>query len=65
MATNLKLLRVKHDLSQSDMADRCGVSRVAYGRIERGESKGSIRFWLNVKAQFPNETIEELAEAGK
>lgn len=63
MLTNLKILRVKYDLTQEEMAAKCGVTRTAYNLIERGKSKGSGRFWLAVQKQFPNENINELSEA--
>lgn len=63
MLTNLKILRVKYDLTQEEMAAKCGITRVAYSLIERGKSKGSGRFWLEVQKQFPNENITELSKA--
>lgn len=63
MLTNLKILRVKYDLTQEEMAAKCGVTRTAYNLIERGKSKGSGRFWLSVQKQFPNENITELSKA--
>ena len=63
MLTNLKILRVKHDLTQEEMAAKCGVTRSAYTRIENGKSKGSGRFWLSVQKQFPNEDLNELSKA--
>ena len=63
MLTNLKILRVKYDLTQEEMAAKCGVTRTAYNLIENGKSKGSGRFWLEVQKQFPNENITELSKA--
>lgn len=62
MLTNLKILRVKYDLTQEEMAVKCGVSRTAYNLIEKGKSGGSGRFWQNLQKEFPNENINELAE---
>lgn len=63
MRTNLKILRVKYDLTQEEMAAKCGITRTAYNHIENGKSKGSGQFWLAVQKQFPNENINELSEA--
>jgi transcriptional regulator with XRE-family HTH domain len=34
---NIKTLRKAAKLTQSDLADLAGISRVTYGRLERGE----------------------------
>ena len=49
----LKGIRLNNgDLSQADIAKRCGVTRNAYSKIERGESDGSPEFWLTLKDKF-------------
>lgn len=63
MLTNLKHLRVEYDLTQEEMAVKCGITRTAYNLIENGKSKGSGRFWLAVQKAFPNENITELSKA--
>lgn len=63
MLTNLKILRVKYDLTQGEMAALCGVTRTAYNNIENGKSGGSGRFWKAVQKEFPNENINELSKA--
>ncbi len=63
MLTNLKILRVKYDLTQEEMAAKCGVNRITYHKIENGKSKGSGRFWLAVQKAFPNENLTELSKA--
>lgn len=52
MRTNLKVFRVAHKLTQAEMADRIGVSRVTYNVVERGERGGSHYFWANLKFAF-------------
>ena len=48
----LKSLRALHDLTQDEMATRCGVSRTVYGKIEQGKMKGSSDFWIKLKHEF-------------
>lgn len=62
MLTNLKILRVKYNLTQEEMAVKCGVSRTTYCLIEKGKSNGSGQFWLTLQKEFPNENINELSE---
>ena len=61
MRVNLKLLRVKYNLTQAEMAALIGVTRTTYCNIENGKSKGSMTFWLAVKREFPEIDIEEVA----
>ena len=63
MLKNLKHLRVEYDLTQEEMAAKCGFTRTAYNLIENGKSKGSGRFWLAVQKAFPNENLTELSKA--
>lgn len=52
MRTKLKVLRVKEDLTQDEMAKKLGVSRQTYQAIESGERRGSDIFWNNVQTTF-------------
>lgn len=52
MRTNLKLLRVKHELSQLQMAEKLGVGRTTYVAIEKGQRDGSMGFWQTVQNVF-------------
>lgn len=45
-------LRVDHDLTQTDMANICGVSISTYNLIENGKRRGSKQFWQTVQAYF-------------
>ena len=62
MRKNLQMLRISHDLTQEQMAERIGVSRTTYCKVENGKSKGSMSFWLAVKKEFPEVAIEEVAK---
>ena len=60
--TNLKIFRIRHNLTQSDMAARVNYDRAAYGAIESGARNPSIEFFMNLQAAFdvPNEQMWEL-----
>lgn len=49
---NLYLFRCSHRLSQQEVADKIGVDRMTYARIENGKSDGSMRFWNALKEAF-------------
>lgn len=48
----LKVLRVRHNLTQPQMAERCGVSLTTYNFIEQGKRRGSQQFWLTLQREF-------------
>lgn len=49
---NLKVLRTRHNLTQEEMAKKCGIHRGGYSLIEAGTRSGTPRFWLNLKTAF-------------
>ena len=52
MRIELKLLRVKNQLTQQQLAQKLGVSCTMYNLIERGQRKGSIDFWTKIQQLF-------------
>ena len=52
MRTNLKLLRVKHNMTQDEFAETVGVSRTTYAGVEQGNNNGTRRFWENVQNEY-------------
>ena len=52
MRTNLKVLRVKQNLTQEEASAAIGCSRQAYASIESGMRKGTISFWAKVQNAF-------------
>lgn len=49
---NLKCFRTKHKLTQQEMADRIGVPRAKYVRIENGTNSGKLEFWEMLQNAF-------------
>lgn len=62
MRIGLKLLRVKHKLTQAEIAAKIGVSRQVYANIEKGKNGGSTEFWGNLQRVFniPDEEMYSL-----
>ena len=52
LRTELKKFRIGVHLTQAEMANKCGVSRVTYGLIEKGKRGGSATFWDNLQKTF-------------
>lgn len=52
MRTNLKLLRVKHHLTQAKMAKKIGCTRCTYATIESGARNGRDFFWISLQKAF-------------
>lgn len=52
MRMKLKLFRVKHLLSQEEIAERIGFSRAAYAAIEAGKRDGRQAFWIALQKAF-------------
>ena len=45
-------LRVDHDLTQPQAAEKLGVSTATYNLIENGKRRGSAEFWLRLQKEF-------------
>lgn len=52
MRNELKVLRVKHQLTQQQLAEKLGVSTVTYNLIEQGKRQGSKDFWFKLQQLF-------------
>ena len=52
MRTELKILRIKNQLKQAEMAEKLGVSLSNYNLIENGKRRGSQDFWLTIQRVF-------------
>lgn len=60
--TNLKVFRVKHNLTQEEMANRIGCIRPTYSAIENGKREGRKTFWGDLQIAFglTDDEIQEL-----
>ena len=45
-------LRVDHDLTQPQAAEKLGVSTTTYNLIENCKRRGSVEFWQRVQTEF-------------
>lgn len=45
-------LRIDHDVTQSDLAKICGVSKATINLVENGKSRGSKKLWQTIQAYF-------------
>lgn len=61
---NLTVLRAKHGLTRSAMADRIGVSRSTYSEVENGKRGCSQSFLNKLQAAFdiPDAEMWELTK---
>ena len=60
--TNLKVFRVKHNLTQEEIASRIGCIRPTYSAIENGKREGRKTFWGDLQMAFglTDDEIQEL-----
>lgn len=65
--TNLKIFRIKHNLTQNNIAQKIGCGRDAYNAIENGMRNPSYEFIEKLQAAFdiPNADVWELLEREK
>lgn len=50
---DLRDLRYKNgDLSQTEMAEKIGISISTYGKIESGKVNGSVKTWERIQSLF-------------
>lgn len=52
MRTELKVFRVKQNMTQEEFAEKIGFSRSQYALIEQGNRNGTIDFWDKLKSTF-------------
>lgn len=59
---DLKIFRIRHGLTQDDMAERIGCARDAYCAIEAGKRDPSVSFFVKLQKAFdiPNAEMWEL-----
>ena len=52
MRTNLKVFRVKQNMTQDETAAKIGCSRSCYASIENGDREGRGTFWRDLQKAF-------------
>lgn len=52
MRKNLKIFRVKNDLTQEEIAKKIGCTRASYQAIESGQREGRQAFWNDLQNVF-------------
>lgn len=52
MRTNLKVFRVKKKLTQAQIAEKIGVSRMVYAYVEQGKRGANQEFWDALQRAF-------------
>lgn len=52
MRHNLKVFRTQQRLTQSQMAEKLGVSLSTYNLIEQGKRRGSQQFWQDLQKAY-------------
>lgn len=62
MRTKLKILRIKHQLTQDEIAARLGYKRAYFGHVESGHTGGSQEFWQRLQNAFQltDDEVQEL-----
>ena len=48
----MKILRITHNMTQSDVAEKIGISLSLYNLIENGKRVGSIETWKKIQELF-------------
>lgn len=56
--TNLKVFRIRHHLTQTEMAKIIGCDRQVYIAIEAGRREGKQKFWEDLRTAFTLECSE-------
>lgn len=52
MRTNLKIFRIKKQMTQSAISEKLGYSRATYAAIENGVRNGRYTFWEDFQTAF-------------
>lgn len=48
MGLRLRKIRIAHEITQEELAERAGVSRKVIGRMERGDGSVTLEKWMKV-----------------
>ena len=48
----MKILRITHNMTQSDVAEKIGISLSLYNLIENGKRVGTLQTWEKIQKLF-------------
>lgn len=48
----MKILRITHNMTQADVAEKIGISLSLYNLIENGKRVGTIEAWVKIQKLF-------------
>ena len=52
MRTNLKVFRIKQQMSQDEISAKIGCTRATYAAVENGARNGKQDFWKSLQDAF-------------
>ena len=61
MTKELKILRIKHDVTQEDVAEKLSIDKSTYCKKEKGEIAFSLKD-IKILKEFYNLTSEEVVQ---
>jgi DNA-binding XRE family transcriptional regulator len=63
----LRVLRARHGMTQTEAAAACGFSRSLWGEVEKGNQQGSHKFWSAIQTTFqiPDAEMWQLMKGGE
>lgn len=61
MTKELRILRIKHDFTQEDVAKKLGISKATYCKKEKGEIAFSLKDIKKIKSLY-NLTTENVVQ---
>ena len=62
MRANLKKMRIKNGYTQTEIANKLGVTTRQYQYMEAGTSNGSVTVWKQLRDILGAESIDQLYE---
>ena len=48
----MRILRIKHKMTQADVAEKIGICLSAYNKIENGKRVGTLETWKKIQKLF-------------
>ncbi len=66
MRQKLKILRITHNETQAEAAEKTGTTKEYFGQIELGNRVGTLPYWLRLQKHYglSDEQLWEIAKEG-